>query len=77
VTSFYPALTRRFGAARARFGYTLYQSAGDRPTISTHTADVGLDAPIRPGVDAVFRVRQQFGASLSSTQLYAGFWTRF
>jgi hypothetical protein len=77
VTSLYPALTRRFGAARARFGYTLYQSAGDRPTISTHTADVGIDAPIRPGVDAVFRVRQQFGASLSSTQLYAGFWTRF
>ena len=77
VTSFYPALTRRFGAARMRAGYTLYRSAGDRPTIATHTAEVGIDAPIRPGVDATFRVRQQFGDALSSTTLYAGFWTRF
>jgi hypothetical protein len=77
VVSLYPALTRRIGRARARAGYTLYRSTGDRPPITTHTADIGFDAPVRPGVDASFRVRQQFGAGLTSTQLYAGFWTRF
>jgi hypothetical protein len=77
VSSVFPALTRRFHAARVRVGYTLYRSAGDGPTIATHTADVGLDAPIGSGVDAAFRVRQQFGAGLTSTQLYAGLWTRF
>jgi hypothetical protein len=77
VSSFFPAFTRRFGAARVRVGYMLYRSAGDRPTIATHSADVGVDAPISPGVDAAFRVRQQFGAGLTNTQFYAGFWTRF
>lgn len=78
VVSVYPAITRRLGSARARAGYSLYRSTtGDGDAITTHTADVGFDAPIRPGVDASLRVRQQFGAGLTSTQLYAGFWTRF
>jgi hypothetical protein len=55
----------------------MYRSEGDRPAITTHTADVGLDAPLGPGVDMSLRVRQQFGGTLSSTQLYAGLWTRF
>jgi hypothetical protein len=77
VLSLYPAATRRMGAFRGRAGYSLYRSSGLGPTITTHAAEVGLSGPLAPGVEASVRVRQQFGAGLTSTQVNSGIWISF